>query len=492
MARVNIGGIVVDVPDSQASKHTPVGAYLSVPAAVPSSNSVSYGMQPPASAPSSADQVKALLSAQLQNQQNQFTQALPNQQQQPLAQQQQQAYIERLNEAKKAQTLAALDKSRQAALSNLSSEKSAIQPKYYDQRNQVAAGSQQQARNFAEFMANRGGTRSGVAAQAELSRTGTLQGNLGTLGRQEAQAYQDIERRTSGIQNAYQSDVAAAEAGMQAERMQTLINQMNQDKQFGLQEAGLTGQYQGGQTLAARTADQIYGLNLAGLSGQLPGGGQTLANRQFGLQAQGQAFNQNMATQQFDFQKAQQDWDNTFRSGQFDFQKAQQLWENTFKDKSFQQSVSQFAQQLGMDAARMNQSQQQFAAEMAFKQKAFDADQTQKKLDNEFRQIKTDLDAPDIKDDLNVMYQAFSDGSLDPKDALKMIEDKVKIGAEDPANGEKLKKAIFILHPEMDPSKKSEPYKDKNTVYQWFKKTFGLYDRNKYTIDSNGNKVPIQ
>lgn len=164
--------------------------------------------------------------------------------------------IDGLAEARRNQTIAALDKSRNAALSNLGAEKSAIQPKYYDARNQAAAGSQQQARNFAEFMAARGGTSSGANAQAELSRGMTLQGNLGSLGRQEAADYSDIERRTSDLQNAYQSDIAAATAGMEADRMQASLTDYYNQQQRELEIAQLMGTYNGQKTIGGRTLDQ--------------------------------------------------------------------------------------------------------------------------------------------------------------------------------------------------------------------------------------------
>ncbi|OMF38769.1 hypothetical protein BK133_00770 [Paenibacillus sp. FSL H8-0548] len=192
-------------------------------------------------------------------------------------------YIDGLAEAKRNQTLAALEKSRNAGLSNLGSEKTAIQPKYYDAKNQTAAGSQQQARNFAEFMAARGGTGAGSNAQAELTRGMTLQGNLGSLGRQEAADYSDIERRTSDLQNAYQSDVASATAGMEAERMSAMLNDYYQQQQRELQIAELTGMLGNQQTLGGKSLNQ----NILD------------SNRNYQLNSDNQQFNQNLATNQF-------------------------------------------------------------------------------------------------------------------------------------------------------------------------------------------------
>jgi len=192
-----------------------------------------------------------------------------------------QSQIDALNKAKLDQTMAALDKSRNAGLSNLAAEKSAIQPKYYDARNQTAAGSQQQARNFAEFMAARGGTSSGSNAQAELTRGMQLQGNLGALGQQEAAAYGDIERRTSDLQNAYQSDVASAKAGIESERMQAMLTDYYNKQQQELQVAQMMGVYKGEKTAAQTQQEWNNRFEYGNAIGQFSNGQQTLGNKQF-------------------------------------------------------------------------------------------------------------------------------------------------------------------------------------------------------------------
>lgn len=166
-----------------------------------------------------------------------------------------QMHIDGLANARKQQALAGLNKSKDAALSNLNAERSQIQPRYYSSRNTAAAGSQQSARSFAEFVAARGGTRSGAAAQAELMRQGNLQGTIGNLNRQENAAYDDISRRTTGVNNAYEADVAAANAGIEADRMKELLNAMYQEKQLELARAGLTGYLGDTRTLAGQQFD---------------------------------------------------------------------------------------------------------------------------------------------------------------------------------------------------------------------------------------------
>jgi hypothetical protein len=301
-----------------------------------------------------------------------------------------QGYIDQLNEARRQQTIAGLDKSRNAALSNLQGEKSAIQPKYYDQRNQAAAGSQQQARNFAEFMAARGGTNSGANAQAEITNGMALQGNLGSLGRQEAQAYTDIERRTTDVNNAYQSDVAGAEAGMQGDRMQMLLQDYYKAQERGdmlsqqaiqneLAKAGLTGVLGGQQTLAG-VASQRQGQQMnidnsfaygdragmilnpqtdpSGYLRQIQNGKAPMTFEAQQQQQQNQQWQQNFDRSKYEsdrgyqFQQQQQaiqngQWQQQYGLDvdKYGFQKASELWSQAFQESQSQDdSDRQWAQ----------------------------------------------------------------------------------------------------------------------------------------------------
>lgn len=295
-----------------------------------------------------------------------------------------QNYIDQLNNAKQQAIFSQLDKSRQGALSGLQNERSGIQPKYYDQRNQVAAGSQQSARSLAEFMANRGGVKSGANAQAEISRQGVQQGNLGTLGRQEAQAYTDIERRTSDLNSAYESDRASAVSGIEADRMSSLLSQFNTDRNYNLNLGSQLGMINGQQTLGGRSL---------GLQEQNQNFNQGMQTQQFGLQSQNQNFQQNMQTKQlersnfesdrsFEMAKGQQAWEQAFQQGQFDFNKGQAAFENAFKNKSFQQSVNEASASRGLQWASLNQRDKEFVAQEAWNKEQFEYTKEQDTIDN--------------------------------------------------------------------------------------------------------------
>lgn len=171
------------------------------------------------------------------------------------------ADIAALQEAQRAARVAALSKARDSSLSALNAEQTTIAPQYYDKRNQEGATSEMNKRNFAEYMAQRGiGAGSGSASEMEISRMGALQGNIGTLNRQEQAAQDDVARRKTGVESEYQWGVAQAGSEIDAQaaaariaemqRVQELgLQQSNADRQFNLQEQAQTA------ALAAQALD---------------------------------------------------------------------------------------------------------------------------------------------------------------------------------------------------------------------------------------------
>lgn len=167
-----------------------------------------------------------------------------------------QAQLEDANRAKimaelgksKDASLSNLAQGRDTSLSNLGAEKAKIQPMYYNSRNSEAVGSQLGAKNFAEYMANRGQTRAGASLQGESNRMGTLQGNIGNLNVAENQAKTENDRMVTDtnnqfarseadVKNAYNSDVQSASAGLQAQSLQNTIDQLRREQDIARQDA---------------------------------------------------------------------------------------------------------------------------------------------------------------------------------------------------------------------------------------------------------------
>ena len=156
-----------------------------------------------------------------------------------------------INDLKEAQIkaqIAGLDKQLGNSLSNLDTQQAGLGSIYYDKRNQAAAQSDIGAMNFAQRAAARG-ISGNAGSMPEIYRNNALQGELGYLNRDEAGANAGIEANRTNLRNNYESDLVGAQAGIEAQALQNYINQMNTDRQFGLQEAGVTGTYQGQQTM---------------------------------------------------------------------------------------------------------------------------------------------------------------------------------------------------------------------------------------------------
>lgn len=236
------------------------------------------------------------------------------------------AQMEALKQAQLRASMAGLDKSRQASLSNLQAERATIEPEYQKQKMQAGVTAKQTARSFDEYMAQRGGNQSGIAGQGQLLNNVAYQGQKGVLDQGEAMAMSDNARRVTGVNNAYESDVVGAQAGIEAQYLQNYIQQMNADRAYGLQEFQVNNQ-----------AEQFA--------------------QQFGL--------------------SQQQFANTIN---------QQGIENAYRDKSFAQSADQFAQQMGLSreqfASQLDQWSKSFNQSNSQWQQSFDYGKTQDAFQN--------------------------------------------------------------------------------------------------------------
>jgi len=142
-------------------------------------------------------------------------------------------YEQELNNLRNAQKNAAisdLQATRDTSLSNLQAEEAKIRPEYAAQRSTANANNRVAARNFQEYLANTGRANSGIGAQYEMSRQNSLQNGLNAINAAEAQSLADIARRRSDVQNAYNTGLASANATVEANYIQNLLDQ--QQKQW--------------------------------------------------------------------------------------------------------------------------------------------------------------------------------------------------------------------------------------------------------------------
>lgn len=141
-------------------------------------------------------------------------------------------YTTQLNNLKNAQKKAAvadLQNTRNTALSNLQAEQAQNTANYAAQRNTANAQNRLSARNFQEYLANTGRANSGLGAQASMQYNNNLNTSMNNIYGAENAALADIARRRTDAQNAYSSGLASANANIEANYIQNLLKQQQQD-----------------------------------------------------------------------------------------------------------------------------------------------------------------------------------------------------------------------------------------------------------------------
>lgn len=163
-------------------------------------------------------------------------------------------YQDEINNLKKAQQRIAtqqLKQQRDSALKELERQERDIPEAYQTQRNAVSASSQQGARSFAEYLANRGLSNSGAAAQGEINRISTLQNNLNSINNAETKAIRDIADKRYDVNANYAQQLADANLKLEADYLEKIYAE-NQRKRLQEEELKKQALYQYGDDYQAR------------------------------------------------------------------------------------------------------------------------------------------------------------------------------------------------------------------------------------------------
>ena len=154
-------------------------------------------------------------------------------------QQQPQSDLYALQEKKR---IAALEAQKRSALASLKTEKQQINPAFNTALTNVAGQSARQARNLAEYLAQRGQTQSGIAAQSEMQRYSDLMGQQGLLEQQRANALSDIAQRETQVRSAYDEGALQALLDRQIGETEYQRQQTEQQRAEGINTVGRYGQ----------------------------------------------------------------------------------------------------------------------------------------------------------------------------------------------------------------------------------------------------------
>jgi len=155
------------------------------------------------------------------------------------------AYEEDLNRLKTAQRNAAvadLENTRNKALSDLEAERASNTAMYNQQRSSANAQNRMNARNFQEYLASTGRANSGLSAQARMQNANNLATSINNLNVGEAGTLADINRRSTLANDAYNSGLASANATIEANYIQNLLNERQKEWERQMQERQLQEQ----------------------------------------------------------------------------------------------------------------------------------------------------------------------------------------------------------------------------------------------------------
>lgn len=144
--------------------------------------------------------------------------------------------LNRLKEAQRNAAVADLENTRNQALSNLQAEQRQNAATYNTQRSSANAQNRLSAKNFQEYLASTGRANSGLSAQARMQNANNLNTSINNLNAGEASALADINRRTTDAQNAYNTGLAGANATIEANYIQNLLNERQKQWEREMQE----------------------------------------------------------------------------------------------------------------------------------------------------------------------------------------------------------------------------------------------------------------
>lgn len=242
-------------------------------------------------------------------------------------------YQNKLKELQKKSAIANLNNAYNSNLSKLNAEKAGIQPAYYNQKNNVNSQSMLNARNLAEYMAQRGLTNSGLSAQAEINRNMQLQGDIGNLNRQEMQANEDINRRITDATIAYNNDLANAEAGIESQALQNLMNEYQRQQSAQADQNRWQQQFDYNKTIDNRNfnyqtgrdaiSDTRYDKEYKDKQAQI-NFENGLATKQLAESIKNNQWEQSKWQQQFSYQKIQDAIQNSLAQGRLSIEQASQ------------------------------------------------------------------------------------------------------------------------------------------------------------------------
>lgn len=133
--------------------------------------------------------------------------------------------LDALKNAQKRAAVADLSNTRNQTLSNLQNESMKNTANFAAQRNVANVQNRIGNKNFQEYLASTGRANTGLAAQARLQSRNNLNTQLNNINSAENAARADINRQITNANNTYNTGLAAANANIEANYINNLLDQ---------------------------------------------------------------------------------------------------------------------------------------------------------------------------------------------------------------------------------------------------------------------------
>ena len=154
--------------------------------------------------------------------------------------------LQRLKRLQQEANVQQLKAQKDKTLQALAEREATVKPRYQNQRNATAVTSAKNARSFNEYLANRGLTNSGAAAQGEFNRLSTYQNNLADINMAETNELNQIARERANAETDFANNLAIANSQIEADYFNKLVEENQRQRLIDEQlKQQALGQYSG-------------------------------------------------------------------------------------------------------------------------------------------------------------------------------------------------------------------------------------------------------
>jgi hypothetical protein len=163
--------------------------------------------------------------------------------------------IEQQAQQQMAAQAAAIQAARDRQVSDYNSQIAAAPQQYQPLRNEASYAGAKNLQAAKEVMAAQGLQNSGDNVSAQIQTNTATQNNINALNQDEQNLVNQLKKAISDANSAADVQTLQSNADINAQKLQSLLNQTNADRSYGLDVAGLTGTFNNQRTLAGQQLD---------------------------------------------------------------------------------------------------------------------------------------------------------------------------------------------------------------------------------------------